>query len=688
MRKALTALVAASAVAFTVVFTPLATTTSAASCDDIKFIFARGSGQPLSDEDYINFRKEIISELKLRKSNLKYSFYELGSSSHGGAKYPAVALNFFNTIAAKISAGTAASYGKSVEQGIAELKSYISETNLGCKNTKFVLGGYSQGAQVITTTIPDLNPDKIVYAATFGDPKLYLPEGEGKQPDACLGKNLSPYREFAPNCYTAAGSLGAKKPYQPNNWRGKIGLWCKDKDLVCGAGIDISGGEGIDPFSRIISGALSSHTSYPEDGIFVLAAKTIAKKLQKAIPSKVPKLSSSVLNRDTVILIDRTASMSPYIDSYKQEALRLAQSTIADGGRIALYTYGDLEEEKPVRLVDFGASIEEFQDALKNISVNGGGDTPESMLSALITVMNSQSWRTGATKSITVLTDAPYLDPDRDGTTLAAVQQRSLEIDPVNVYIVSTAVSYRQSFELLTSATGGIYFDTLGSFSTDYLLARPNVNFPLAEYRGAPGDSFNFEILTDENISSYEWDLDFDGIFETTTTIPTVTKSYTSPQTGFIQARITTTSGNTSTASAKVVITDEKIAPASIEDIVTSSDENTATISFRFTGSAIAALITIDDTSLGFTNQNQLIITDLTKPVTLTLTALSSTGKFDSSTSLTLAPLGKSTSSTNSSADTTSSATPNSSATASSSASSSDSNSSPAIPLAPNSGVR
>lgn len=279
MRKALTALLAVSAVAFTAVYLPSATPTSAASCDDIKIIYARGSGQTLNMKEYQTFESNIKSDLA-GLAGVTYSFYELGSSSYGGHRYPAIGLNFFNIVTAKMSAGGAFEYGKSVAEGSAELTSYIDTISKGCPNTKFVLAGYSQGAQVISVSAPNINPDKIIYAATFGDPKLYLPEGKGITPPACAGENLSDYRAYVPNCKTYQGSLGAKKPYEESGWAGKLGLYCNDKDLVCGSGLNIDPSGNDNPFENIRNNALVAHTSYANLGTIKLATDAIVDRIK------------------------------------------------------------------------------------------------------------------------------------------------------------------------------------------------------------------------------------------------------------------------------------------------------------------------------------------------------------------------------------------------------------------------
>lgn len=640
MRKALTALLVVSAVAFTAAYLPSATLISAKSCEDLKFIFARGSGQGLGAEEYSAFKSEIEAELKRTGSNLKYSFYELGSSSHGGSSYPAIELNPLNILSGTISAGKAFSYGNSVNSGISELQSYINEISSNCSNTKFVIGGYSQGAQVISTSATMLPSDKIIYAATFGDPKLYLPEGRGNFPDACRGYNLSPYREYAPNCYTYIGAFGGQIPYQSVNWQGKIGLWCKDKDIVCGAGLDLSkGGEG-NLFERLINSALSSHISYVSDGIFTSAAKTIVSKIQTAYPHSFKAKSSTISNRDTVILLDRTGSMGPYINEYTDEAIRLAKSTLESGGRIALYTYRDLFiNQKTERLVDFGCTLEQFTMAINSVKAEGGGDIPESTLGSLMQIMNNQNWRAGATKSIIVLTDANYHDPDYNGETLESVVRRSLEIDPVNVYVISN-IKQSDSYQKLVGSTNGrFYIDTISSESTSALLSRPNVNFPLDTYYGQPGSTFYFNAAVSGEITSYEWDLDFDGIFEAKTSSSSITKTYSSSTTGFVQLKVTDKNGNSSTASAQVFVNNDVDPIAKLKNVEVEPLIDGSKISYQKSENTLAVAVKINGILVGYTADDHLEINDLATKANLTLIPISDKGIFGEQVDLELAPL-------------------------------------------------
>ncbi|MBQ3309266.1 cutinase family protein [Candidatus Saccharibacteria bacterium] len=639
MRFKLFAFIAASAVAFTVVCLPLATPTSASSCDDIKFIFARGSGQNLGAAEFSAWRSEIQRALNSYGIKIKSSFYELGMGIYGGARYPAVATEPLVALGAKISAGKSFAFGESVKQGETELKSYIKDVSTICKKTKFVLGGYSQGAMVVTNSIPYLDSEKVVYAATFGDPYLFLPEGRGLFPDACKGKNLSDYRVFAPNCYTNAGILGAKDPYEPAGWLGKIGLWCNDKDFMCGAGFSFSGeirdGKLISSF---INNALAAgHLNYVSDNHFRSAAKIIAQKISTRFVGNINLIKSPGSDKqDTAFLIDRTASMGRLIDLYKIEALRLAQETIKKGGRIALFTYGDLidsnnptypDATSPKKLLDFTTDYAAFTSAINSISLFGGGDTPESTLSALVNVMDALNWRVGANKSIILLTDAGYHTPDRDGTTFEQVVAKSLAIDPVNIYVINTTDSAAE-YTTLSEATGGKLFTSYDSFSssTDYVLNRPDVNFPLASYFTQPGENIEFHAVSDSEIIRFDWDLDFDGHFETTTTTPNISTVYRSPQSGFVQVRATNSAGLSSTASAHISISSSISNFPEITNFSYTYGSGTAKLSYTLKTGTAAVIVSINGAMLGVTTEQNIEISDIDNRSTITLTPISVNG--------------------------------------------------------------
>ena len=142
---------------------------------------------------------------------------------------------------------------------------------------------------------------------------------------------------------------------------------------------------------------------------------------------------------------------------------------------MALYDYRDLDD--PYREVEHcnfeTCTLEVFEDELAKIEVSGGGDTPESLLSASWHAMKALKWKYGSTKSLVVLTDANFLSPDRDGMTFDEVVALSKTIDPVNFYIITKPFNEYYYGDLAAATDGKVVtnFDEL-SLLTDYIMER------------------------------------------------------------------------------------------------------------------------------------------------------------------------------------------------------------------------
>lgn len=419
-------------------------------CAKVKVIFARGSGSAMYDDgNFWVWQDELWSLLGRLEFRDQISFVDLD--------YPAVGVGVDDletvgtTLGALFGAGDAYEFGASVDAGVARLAQVVNSDT--CPDTKYVLGGYSQGAMVVSKALPSLRADRVIYAATFGDPKIYLPEGKsyfaldsvgewnknllhtGLIPAACRNENLSDYRMYVPDCYAYKGLLGAYVPYEPEGWAGKVGTWCNKRDVFCSSYV-----------------SLSDHLKYMADDLYKDAAKVIYSK----VAAEFGLARDYTSEHDTVILIDSTGSMQSMIKQYKAEAVRLARETFNAGGRVALYEYRDLQDPLSLKKhCDFDTcTLATFQEGLSKITCNGGGDVPESLLSASFKAMSEQKWRYGATKSLVVLTDASFHEPDLDGTSFADVVALSKSIDPVNFYIVTNQID--EPLEKLAAATDGM----------------------------------------------------------------------------------------------------------------------------------------------------------------------------------------------------------------------------------------
>lgn len=258
-------------------------TNAASLCSDFYVIFARGSGQGLNDIDHQSF-SSAIKDIFNRLSGLTYNYYQLGESNRYGAQYPAIGIEQPKIISGAIlSGGQSFEFGQSIQAGMQELKNLYRRVSSSCPNTRFILAGYSQGAMVISQTLSKLNSRKIFYYASFGDPKLYLPEGFGLLPPACRNKYFSPYRQNVPDCYVEQGLLGGLHPYIKQSFNQKVGAWCNIADFICGSSIDPLGFTDAtqSPNSSMLARIFNGHVSYSRFGAYREAAEIIYRKLIK-----------------------------------------------------------------------------------------------------------------------------------------------------------------------------------------------------------------------------------------------------------------------------------------------------------------------------------------------------------------------------------------------------------------------
>ena len=249
---------------------------AATSCADVYFVFARGSGSPLAASDYQAWQSALQREVVSRLPKLRFAYYELGAQNQSGYQYPAVTVGFDSaeaalvTLGAVVDAGGTGSFQQSINQGVGELQALVTGVAQNCPNAKFILGGYSQGGMVISQALGVLPQDKILYAATFGDPQLYLPEGAPRwleRPLACSGQNLSTYRANVPDCTTYQGILGGKQPYVDGNFTQRMGAWCYQDDFMCGSRLNFSD-------------LLGAHLSYKDTAAYTEAASKIYSRLK------------------------------------------------------------------------------------------------------------------------------------------------------------------------------------------------------------------------------------------------------------------------------------------------------------------------------------------------------------------------------------------------------------------------
>jgi len=150
--------------------------------------------------------------------------------------YPAVPVGSENAIRIANSLDAindTGNYRASVDKGVTELVRVLAEqaTDRCASISKYVIAGYSQGAQVIGDMIDrDLIPTKlsrnIKSIVFFGDPKF----------------NFKAHRVIARSSFdrTVGGVLGARRDIAFDNLSGQTSLhsYCRELDNVCQASLD------------------------------------------------------------------------------------------------------------------------------------------------------------------------------------------------------------------------------------------------------------------------------------------------------------------------------------------------------------------------------------------------------------------------------------------------------------------
>lgn len=272
---------------------------------------------------------------------------------------------------------------------------------------------------------------------------------------------------------------------------------------------------------------------------------------------------------DLMFVIDTTGSMGSDIAQVRTDAEAILDATFeaSPDARIGIATYRD-HPEHTGDLSDYPGQIEvgltsdrgAIVDALDGIGVDGGGDVPESMWTGLMTAFD-EPWRPGVKKVAIVFTDNRAHDPEPiSGLTRDDVRDRSLAIDPVAVYVLNTGRS-GSAAALLASETGGAVLNSSGSADvTEQLLTifetvrEAPFAWLGAGYTARTGVPVTFDgsgsYDVDGSIESYEWDVDGDGAFDSTTIEPVYAHTYDTDYDGLVALRATDSSGLVGLATA------------------------------------------------------------------------------------------------------------------------------------------
>jgi Mg-chelatase subunit ChlD len=536
------------------------------------------------------------------------SDYQLGDPGFGGNVYQATG-NLALLVEGMAGFLPGGPYEDSVNIGRAELVAYLADRAAQCGNETYILGGYSQGAQVVggaLAALPLAIRDRIAFVSLFGDPTLdtgnWRPPGSapigGFLPSCFFGEK--PWIRGSAPCYITGGIFGSRVPYVPADMEQRVGSWCREQDAACdGSLFDLpaSFGEPTKAHLRYFDGNSDS----------AMAAREAAERLQTFVPAHSSSFDatwdqfvSGQIGADLAIVFDTTGSMSGSIADAKSQATQLAQqwTSLFQNGRVGLVEFRDQGSAFVSRVdLNLTSDASAFQAAVNALSAAQGGDTPEAQLSGVMTALDGMAWQSGATKAVLVITDAEGKDPEPiTNFTRNSVDQHALEIDPVAIYGVNvstlqsvadwmTPMATATAGDVVTLAPGQSLSDALsGLFDSVHSNPVAKLSSP---YIAQTGTAINFNAAdsfdASATITDYKWDFDGNGGVDRTTTTPTTTFAYPGEFHGIASVEVVASDGRSALATADVTVDSvglgnlQPIAPASAGATVTGADEVTVT---------------------------------------------------------------------------------------------------------------
>lgn len=455
-------------------------------------------------------------------------------------------------------------YNKSRSTGTDELVKFLSKRAGDCPNETFILGGYSQGAHVIGAAVPSL-PASVVanigYIALFGDPKF----NPGGALTRLFGGKASWTRgDF--HWYQDGGILSPRNPYLTDVTIPRTGSWCDKNDGFCTG----------NPL-RIIPGLNNAHFEYP-DNEMLQAANEVSLALKAFRPEfadnlKVTPIPINLRPNDKVdvaFVVDTTGSMGDDIAAAQASINHVTDALfgVAKSARVTLVDYKDVGDAYQARVdAPFTADRAAFAAAVNGLSASGGGDTPESVYSGLMTAFGLD-WRPGALKLAIVIGDAPAKNPEPvTNYTLDQVLKTAFELDPVviNPIVVGGDPLTTTSFTELATGSKGRVFNAGQADQVVQAITEAVEGFttaPVANaggpYTAAPGEEIPFTAAgsfdPDGVITQYAWDFDADGTADQTSDSPTALHTYASPYTGLASVTVTANDGRQSVGTAEVTV--------------------------------------------------------------------------------------------------------------------------------------
>lgn len=459
-------------------------------CKPYQIIYARGSGQlvegPQPERESL---KANLSAYGIDLDNfveLQDSLDPTGKNGYWATSVNGDLIGGIVGLGAVVTRGNIGLYSKSVDGGKEVLLKYLlEESNVIECNTRLVLSGYSQGAEVIGETVNDKRFEKlknqVSYIALFGDPTLDIQSlNAGNifyKPAWFKGDAVK---------FISGGITSPRNPYFTEDMYGRVGSWCIKTDVIC---------TGILPF--LIDEKINhTHSKYPEKFI-PEAAYEIAKRLKEDLPNLGPNLACVQKPHDIVLTIDTSeATRRDYVffgkypdptpdGDYGEDGAKHTVLSLFKAGcdvRVAIVGFSGEEDGPPRLIADFSSNPGEVMESIRKLYKEDGSNIRvRTQAREGIIKATSVDWRNNSRRSILFVTNTEstgwnsslwrsiYQQTDYLGQPLTKAAIQAAREKQISIYTallphkpITPTEGYaslpKEFFSLFTNATGGKQF--------------------------------------------------------------------------------------------------------------------------------------------------------------------------------------------------------------------------------------
>ena len=548
-------------------------------CSDVLYLFARGSGQTTpSDPDAGDLDDPEFYEQSIGlsyKTNLTRALPEEIQLRSESLNYPAFGDSNFKLAWADFDIGLKnGNYWTSKQRGSEMLANRITDEVVSCPHQQVVLAGYSQGAHVVGDTLDNLTQlqaRNVTFGSLFGDPRF--------NPDSFAAKGT-----FEKKLFGRSGGVLERREEFADIYKNRLESWCLHDDGFCENRV-----------SAIIDTNKSTHGKYADEGWVkssaVRAAKQATDKFNQQNGLSLQDRRVPVSNQDIdVAFVLPNSETSDYSRKYFLQNLDTIFShpaVKADSARFATvmadYIYHNDQSgvwrENDTQITGQLSSYVDFKTGLKQHRTlhSAGGKTTHSPLATGVDMaVNDLQWRTSADKHIIILTDRSASKTDsRTGKSyqevIASAQDQGFVVHTIATYSNSNqadnvrgwAADLASPVEGVNSVASYYYVGESLTSLFDFADEKPVVIAP-SSYTTQLGAEVNLSMAgsyspSGEQIVSYDWDIDDDGVYNKSTLEPKYSYTNEKSENYQVRIRITSSSGKRSITRIPIFVTKDPL---------------------------------------------------------------------------------------------------------------------------------